>query len=269
MSVYDAFMYSGELECLLIHLHELADVVDRFILCEGDRTFTGQLKDRLYYHGHDEQRIPPALRDRIIPVYAVLPERAASPWDRETYQRNSILLGLGEARKDDVVLVGDVDEIPRASAVREVVEALGDKEQVAFDQTHAMYYVNNVCYTLRWRGTQAARVSWARHVTPQGMRDDRNRAPFVADGGWHFTSLQGAEGLDGYKRKLCGFSHADEVAPFMADDHLRECVALGIDPTGRRDVLFQVREPVEGDYPTWLWAHRQEMAQVFYPGSRL
>jgi len=168
-----------------------------------------------------------------------------------------------------VLLMGDVDEIPRASAVRDVAEALGDKEQVAFDQTHAMYYVNNVCYTIRWRGTQAARVGWARHVTPQGMRDDRNRAPFVADGGWHFTSLQGAEGLDGYKRKLAGFSHADEVALYMDEDHLRECVALGIDPTGRRDVLFRVREPVEQDYPAWLWQHRQDMAQVFYPGSRL
>ena len=166
--IYDAFMYSGEIECLLIRLHELADVVDRFILVEGDRTFTGQLKDRLYYHGHDEQRIPPALRERIIPVYAVLPERAASPWDRETYQRNSILLGLGEARKDDVLLMGDVDEIPRASAVRDVVDQLGDKEQVAFDMTHAMYYVNNVCWTMRWRGTQAARVSWARTFEPEG-----------------------------------------------------------------------------------------------------
>jgi hypothetical protein len=55
----------------------------------------------------------------------------------------------------------------------------------------------------------------------------------------------------------------------MDEDHLRECVALGIDPTGRRDVLFQVREPVADDYPSWLWAHRQDMAQVFYPGSRL
>lgn len=269
MMIYDAFMYSGEIECLLIRLHELDGIADYHILCEGDRTFTGQLKDHLYYHGHDEQRIPPRFRERILSVYAVLPEMAASPWERETYQRNSILLGLGGAGKDDVLLMGDVDEIPRASAVREVVEALGDKEQVAFDQTHAMYYVNNVCYTIRWRGTQAAQVGWARHVTPQGMRDYRNRAPFVSDGGWHFTSLQGAEGLDGYKRKLTGFSHADEVAPYMDENHLRECVALGIDPTGRRDVLFQVREPVEGDYPAWLWAQRADMAGCYYPGSRL
>ena len=267
--IYSAFTYNGEYEALLIHLYELDSVADRFILVEGDRTFTGQLKERLFYHNHHERWLPSRFRRRILPVYAVLPEVASSPWERETYQRNSILLGLGDARKDDVLLMGDVDEIPRAGAVREVVEALGDKEQVAFDMTHAMYYVNNVCYTVRWRGTQAARVSWARHMTPQGMRDYRNGTPFVADGGWHYTSLQGAEGLDGYKRKLTGFSHADEVAPYMDDDHLRECIALGIDPTGRRDVLFQVREPVEGDYPAWLWANRADLTPLWYPGSRL
>lgn len=269
MTVYDGFTYNGEYECLLLRLHELDSVVDRFILVEGDKTFTGQRKERLYYHNHHEHWLPSRLRERIIPVYAVLPDNAPSPWDRETYQRNSILLGLGGARPDDVLLMGDVDEIPRAAAVRDVVEHMNGQDQIAFEQTHAMYYVNVVCHTMRWRGTQAARVSWARHVTPQGMRDYRNRAPFVADGGWHFTSLQGAEGLDGYKRKLCGFSHAEEVAPFMDETHLRECVALGIDPTGRRDVLFQVREPVEGDYPAWLWQHRAELEACFYPGSRL
>jgi len=173
--IHDAFTYSGEIECLLIRLHELADVVDRFILVEGDRTFTGQLKDRLYYHGHDEQRIPPALRERIIPVYAVLPERAASPWDRETYQRNSILMGLGEARNDDVLLMGDVDEIPRASAVRDVAEALGDKEQVAFehDARHVLRQ-QRVLHDALARHTGGARqLGAARHAA----RDARLSQP--------------------------------------------------------------------------------------------
>jgi beta-1,4-mannosyl-glycoprotein beta-1,4-N-acetylglucosaminyltransferase len=110
--IYSGFTYNGEWEALLIHLYELDSVADYFVLVEGDKTFTGQRKEHLYYHNHHERWLPSRFRRRIIPVYAVLPDVASSPWERETYQRNSILLGLGDARKDDVLLMGDGHEPP-------------------------------------------------------------------------------------------------------------------------------------------------------------
>lgn len=42
--VFDAFLFSSELDMLQLHLHELADVVHSFVLVEATHTFQGQPK---------------------------------------------------------------------------------------------------------------------------------------------------------------------------------------------------------------------------------
>ena len=48
MAVIDIFSFNGELDVLEIRFNILNDVVDQFIICESDETFTG-IKKPLYF----------------------------------------------------------------------------------------------------------------------------------------------------------------------------------------------------------------------------
>lgn len=265
--IVDGFTYSGEYEALLLRLHELADVVDYHILVEAMTTFTG-LDKPLYYLARDQARLGD-LANRILPVVAILPD--GGPWEREAYQRNMIARMLDGKPDDTVVLVGDVDEIPMADAVRGAARLLSDAmPQLAFDQDLCLYYANNVCYSSRWRGTQAVTLPYLRKATPQGVRDARNAAPALMNAGWHFGSLLGDEGAARFERKLASFSHAEECAPFATPDNIAAAIDAGRDVSGRQDILFRADlTPKAEDYPAWLWEHRHDMAHLFAPGTTL
>ena len=52
--VYDCFNFFNELDILDIRLHELNDVVDKFVLIESVETFTGKSKP-LFYNDNKER----------------------------------------------------------------------------------------------------------------------------------------------------------------------------------------------------------------------
>ena len=54
--IVDAFIFNNEIEILKIRLFELYDIVDYFILVEGNLTFTGNKKP-LYYNENKEKLI--------------------------------------------------------------------------------------------------------------------------------------------------------------------------------------------------------------------
>ncbi len=262
-------MYSGEYEALAIRLHELAGVVDYHILVEAMETFTG-LPKTLDYEGRDRARLG-SLASRVLSCVAILP-KSDDPWERETYQRNMALRLLDALAADTVVLIGDVDEIPSAEAVTLAVEMIDEgNPQLAFQQRLCLYHVNNRCTSApNWYGTQAVRLDWLRRVTPQGVRNVRNNAPYITNAGWHFGSLLGDEGAARFERKLKSFSHAAEVAHVADPAHVTAAIAAGADVSGRQDILFATDlEPTEEDYPAWLWANRREYSYLFAPGSKL
>ena len=113
----------------------------------------------------------------------------------------------------------------------------------------------------------AASIGTARHLTPQGMRDYRNIAPALRNAGWHITNVIGREGVKALQTKITSFSHTEVATPEILDEaHLRECVALGKDVSGRQDILFKV-EASERDYPRYILDNLEAHAHLFYPGS--
>ena len=52
--IYDCFTFYDEFDILEIRLHELKDVVDKFVLVEGSITF--QHKPKPYYFAENSQR---------------------------------------------------------------------------------------------------------------------------------------------------------------------------------------------------------------------
>jgi beta-1,4-mannosyl-glycoprotein beta-1,4-N-acetylglucosaminyltransferase len=118
--IYDAFIFYNELELLEIRLNELYDIVDRFVLVESDRTFTNLAKP--LYFNESRERFSRFL-DKIEYVFCRSEiedkpnhsdeERYRLGWAREHAQRTCIERGLNQARSNDIVILGDADELLR------------------------------------------------------------------------------------------------------------------------------------------------------------
>jgi beta-1,4-mannosyl-glycoprotein beta-1,4-N-acetylglucosaminyltransferase len=116
--VYDAFLYSIELDLLEIRLHELWDVVDTFVILEATRSFSGDLR-------HDMTPLfsllasPQARLNWASPKiqYELVDDLSPSPkdpFDNESHLRGRMdaLLSSAGVRPNDIVLMSDLDEIP-------------------------------------------------------------------------------------------------------------------------------------------------------------
>src|SRR5207244_4172420 len=150
--VFDGFMFSEELDVLEIRLHELDEVVDRFVMVEATVTHSGRPRE-LVFPGH-RQRF-----GRFLSKIAYVPLQMAaqtdqvrpSPWQRERLQRDHIyqaVLSSG-AQPEDSLIVSDVDEIPRATTIA------GYRPDCGFcklDMALFYYFLNLCVVEQRWTG---------------------------------------------------------------------------------------------------------------------
>lgn len=122
--VFDAFPFFNELEMLEVRLNELGGVVDVFVLAEATHTHTGRPKELLFArHKHEARFAPflPRIQHVIVRDLPIDPTNT-NAWDREHFQRDALVRGLREAgaKHTDIVILGDLDEIPRPELVRQV-----------------------------------------------------------------------------------------------------------------------------------------------------
>lgn len=114
--VFDASLLFDEVDLLEARLHELNSVVDVFIVAEANTTHQGVSKEMSF--ARNRARFEPFLH-KITHVPVAFPDCTAWSWICENYQRDILMQGLlkHQLEPDDVVMVSDGDEVPRASAV--------------------------------------------------------------------------------------------------------------------------------------------------------
>jgi len=281
--VYDCFTYNGEADVLAIRLHELSEVVDCFVIVEADRTFSGEAKP-FRFDAADPRIAPFVPRIRYVrvqdmPVVDGTADAEAvvgdwwsdTPrsgfWIREKFQRNQIMRGLHDAAAHDLVLVSDVDEIPRAGAVRAMRD---DRRHEVYGLQLAFYY-----FYANYRnveGPEAASV-WtvaatrARldALTPDQLRmrvrSGAQPALILADAGWHLSYLAMDEAA--VRAKIRGFAHQEYNAPeFLAAIDIPALLASGRDLYGRPGYAWRVVGRDEA--PAWL-AGQPGLSHLFAP----
>src|SRR5262249_13456041 len=118
MRVVDTFTFFNELDILELRLRELSDVVDQFVLVEATTTHSGQ--DKPLFFEDNKERFSAWESQIVHHVVDDLP-RTSNRWLPENVQRKRIGDALASLRHplgdDDLVLISDVDEIPRRSTI--------------------------------------------------------------------------------------------------------------------------------------------------------
>lgn len=125
--LYDVFGYNGELSLLMWRLYQLRGIVSTFIIVEGDHTYQGNPKN---------STLTPKVRNKIaetgVDVVFVTAELVPRPenftkdqrWqlakENEMRQRDAASLYLLlNGQDDDMILIGDVDELPDPEYLRQ------------------------------------------------------------------------------------------------------------------------------------------------------
>jgi hypothetical protein len=246
----DTFMLHDELDMLEARLYELEGVPDlTHIIVEADVTHQDRPKPSYYL---DNRERFAAWSDRIVHVWATdLPTAAdePDPWSREMSQREHAITGLrqlGDIYHDDIILHGDVDEIPRPLYVTNLPRWDGI---TAFGMV-GLFWAVDWRYPATWWGTVACNARTLAHPYLQNgvgpfsnLRNRRNipadlsclasggwaygnpaflmpgRSTALHDSGWHLSWLGGAERA---AKKLGSFCHpevADRLDDAIADDN--------------------------------------------------
>ena len=276
--IYDCFIVFNELDLCEIRFNVLKDVVDKFVVVEGTLTHTGKPKP-LYFHENRERFA--AFKDKIIHVVvddfpappAGYSERDAS-WMRENFQRNAILRGLKDAKPSDLVMISDVDEIPRPEMVREELPWAGIS---VCEQRFMNFYVNYMDHVRpRWKGTRILRMAvlqgvgreveshyafiedFNRGMTPTRVRfarADHN----LKDAGWHFSYLGGKDAIM-KKIRSVGLEYGSRYS--LDDSALQKLIERGDDITRNGGRFFAV--PLDSSFPNYIVAYADKYASMIY-----
>lgn len=259
--VFDCFTFFNELDLLEFRLRLLSDVVDKFVICESNLTFSGNTKP---YNFQDNRERFKNWEDKIIylPIEqdkeGMTFEKVSKyspnngPFLLEYQQRNALLYASELMKDEDVVLMGDLDEIPDPRAITGLIQSdiilNGINNAVSFPMLFHYYYMNCQMegYDRIWNGTVACFADYFKEAGPQHLRNIRNnftRIPVIA--GYHFSYLGGP---DKVKTKIESFAHTEFNRPdITSDDNIINAINNGQDIFKRNGLSYKV-VPVS-EYP--------------------
>lgn len=199
--VYDCFTFYNELELLDVRLHVLNDVVDKFVLIENTITYTN-LKKPLYYK--ENKNNFKKFHKKIIHVVVDDAPRVSHPWIIEHYLMAQTKRGLKNAKSNDVILISNLDEIPKPEKILAWKDKPGKLK--VFDQAFFYYFLNFACTNRNWQGTKMIKYKdFLKYMDAYVIRHSSNYV-VIPDGGWHFSYMGGIERI---KEKLDTGSHPE------------------------------------------------------------
>lgn len=223
MIIYDCFTFYNEFELLELRLKELYDHVDWFVLVEADRTFQNKEKP-LYFTGDLDNPRWANYRDKIRVVQVTDMPTDTDAWARERHQRDAITYGIKNANAEDIIMISDVDEIPRVETIEAVCSSTADVfgfRMPLFNFKYNYMMVTQDLYSV-WSGAVRRRALHSpedfrkmRHAINEfGYGFDDGQVAVIEHAGWHFTYL-GAEEFA--RTKIQSFAHEESNRPEILD----------------------------------------------------
>ena len=226
-------MYFDEEIVLDLRLNTLDKYVDYFVIVESSFTHRGDKRNLKFDHKKFDK-----FKDKIIYltfdkdpygieiVYENDNEGEKSrkyilnAAKRENGQRDYIINGLQNASPEDLILISDVDEIPKL----ENINLKNIKEKILMFQQDMFYYKFDLKLpNMVWSGTKGCRKKdllspqWLRNIKDKKYSLFRldiifskikyNNIKFIKNGGWHFSNIKSPKEIE---HKLKSYLHHRE-----------------------------------------------------------
>ena len=212
--IYDCFPFWKEVDMLKIRLEELYEVVDHFVIVEANKTFTGHPKQLIFKeNAHLFEKYKSKIIHIIVEDFPDVPPTDDGYWAREIHQHNASIRGLVNCKPDDIILLSDLDEIPRHSTIQKIKDFYADPKYTVLKKKYQRYgchiaalkpfivcldlqnysgQLNRIAPT-RWPGPAKAVPYWVLgclsvndvHLLHQKHSD----LAMIPDAGWHMNTM--------------------------------------------------------------------------------
>ncbi|KAL7793677.1 glycosyltransferase family 17 protein [Trichoderma ceciliae] len=267
--IYDLFMVNTEMDWIEVRLETLYHHVDYFVIVESAKTFQGTDKPlAVFDNWHRLQRF----HDKIIYHQLAFPA-GFSPkrtWDYEDLQRDAMydqvfpgLTGRSAPVYGDVLLVADVDEIPRPESLL-LLRTCDFPARLTLASRFYYYSFQFLHSGPEWPHPQATFYRGWRTVRPSNLRNgDGGIFPFrdldksrLANAAWHCSNCFGT--MEQFLNKMASFSHAWMNHEYFRDrDYIADAIREGRDVWGRETDTF---DRIDGnqDVPSVLRRERDK-----------
>ncbi len=260
--IYDCFSYLDEDLLLELRLNILDKYVDYFVIIEGNKTWQNNPKE--FQFNIDKYN---NFKDKIIYIQVADFPDGVDPYLRENHQRNSIMKGLLKSKKNDLIIISDLDEIPNPNSIKNFNIKM---KYATFKQKHFYYKFNlqskNNPY---WFGSRICVKKYLK--SPQWLRDLKfKKRPFwrvdkfrlnniINDGGWHFCNLKNPEYLLYKYKNLCETNdpvHFKEKIDekYLNIEEIKKRISKGEDIIGRKDQFIKI--DLDKSFPEYLLANK-------------
>ncbi|POR39543.1 Uncharacterized protein TPAR_00267 [Tolypocladium paradoxum] len=271
--VYDLSMVNTELDFLEIRLNTLYDYVDYFIIVESPKSFQGNPKPLMIkenWHRFERYHDKMIYHELEFPNW-FNPRRA---WDYEDLQRDAMyeqvfpkLTGHRAPVYGDVIIVADVDEIPRPQALL-LLRTCNFPRRLTMGSKFYYYSFQFLHTGPEWAHPQATFYQGWRTVKPTTLRNGDGGVPLLRDlekgtldnAAWHCSSCFAT--IEQFLNKMASFSHGWMNANEYRDrDAIAAAVREGRDLWGRKQDTFERKESNE-DLPGILLEEKDRFAYM-------
>ncbi|MBD1161661.1 hypothetical protein IDH30_05190 [Pelagibacterales bacterium SAG-MED15] len=233
MKVYDCFMFFDENLVLELRLNLLDKYVDYFVIVESKYNHKGEAKklnfdikkfkkfeQKIIYIIYDQQPSDLYKFEKEDTKHDIDSKYIFNAYKRENAQRNLISQGLKNASLDDLIIISDVDEIPKL----EKINFNKIKNEILVFRQDMFYYKFNLKLSnFKWTGSKACKMK--KLISPQWLRSVKDKKfafyrfdtffsstkyrnlKFIEDGGWHYTNMKNAKEIE---YKLRSYLHHQE-----------------------------------------------------------
>lgn len=242
--IWDCILYSGEREILEIRMNELKGLNVMHVIVQSNKTFT--------YNNRKVEVIEGAGIINI--VVEDLPENTDA-WTRETFQRNAIMRGLASAKNFDIVLISDVDEIPRKSAIEYYTHNMG---LTSLRMDVFWYKLNCLAESQTWIAPKILPF-WALLLsTPDAVRKS-GYPTVIPEGGWHFSYI-GDENF--IVNKLKSYSHTEMNIPkYNNANKIKNKIKIGESLWNENKFQFV---PIDKTFPKYIQDNKEQFKHLIH-----
>jgi hypothetical protein len=256
VKIFDTFLYSGQgteedlLEC---RLRELDGLVDKHVIVEGGRTFQGERKELSWVSLGDRFK-PWQGRTEYVPHAPSTTEPGKEPgdaWAREHSSRQAVrhALRAAGAHEGDIILHGDVDEIPSREAIISLRE---HADEITPCKLQLRFFMFAVDWEVPWRWHAPSVMRYGQldnftHLREIGWPD----WPHVQPAGWHLSWLGGEAAA---RQKVRSFSHAEAIPETDAGLDAGKYWRHGVwwPGSGRPNETQFLPAEVDDSWPKWI-----------------
>ena len=265
---YDIFFFHNELHLLELRIKENWNFFDKFILVQGDKTFQGNNKSKLF-ETDDFKKFEYSQKLEVHNV--VLKSKNdftfESPWQNENLQNNYVNDFIKSKDENDFFFFGAIDEIPNKKKISEHINDY--KTALTMEQDLFYYAFNNKVINHKWTGTILLKKQDIKHNSLTHIFNRRYfELPKVSNGGWHFSFLGNTDDII---EKLESFSHQEYNTKHFKDrKNIENKIKNSIDiferkkgdpNLGGQDPFIMKRVEIDNSFPDYLRNNKEKFSK--------